>query len=103
MKYKFTLINDSLHSTPCCCMNEPEIYMNLKWIKRQAKKCNISFNKAYSEVFTHEFLHILLYKEISYKAGDELDNICSHLLLIPFVDTPIIKYFDGGIVDRERL
>ena len=85
-----------------CFTNLADIHINVLELLTQQLKGKISFEKAFSEVVSHEFLHALLYQLEGWDATSWLDDLSNHKLSRK--DKPFsVKDWHGGIYGYKEI
>ena len=59
----------------CCIPSENLIQLDINQLIEDVKRDKITFEKAFSETLSHEFLHVLLYRLEGYKTCAWIDDI----------------------------
>ena len=83
---------------------EAEIIIDLKELKQIVEQSKITYEKAFSEVVSHEVIHYILHKEVNYEACDKFDNISMRKFKLAHCDDylSMITNFFGGFAEIKR-
>ena len=85
-----------------CIPADKLISINMLEVFREAKKNKLPIEKVFSEIVSHEFLHVLVYKIEGWRAAAWIDDISARCLY-PGGKEPSVKDWYGGIYGYKEV
>ena len=101
-EYYFYGKEDTVTNCSHCYYIWGDIHINIHELLGDVKRDKVSFEKAFSETISHEFLHYLVYQLEGYAATTWIDTLTNDKLKSRGKEFSI-KHWHGGIYEHKEV